>query len=130
MGLLQYIILITMYITSFNCRGAFPSSASISYLLDPSNRLFHSSPETNHNQALGFTNDFLCLQEHHLYPEYKTFLTTLNNQYSGEVTVCEDNNEFGPIRLRKGGLCIVWKESIHYYVSPLSLPCVTDRIIS
>jgi hypothetical protein len=93
----------------FNCRGAMTASPYISSLMD--------------------THDLICLQEHHLYSEHTSFLTTLHSEYTGEVKVCDENIPFSTIRLRKGGLSVLWRKSLDCYISNVSMPIETDRLL-
>ena len=79
-------------------------------------------------QSLMVDHDIICVQEHHLFSEFKTFLTTLSTNYTGVVTVCDENHEFSAIRLRKGGIATLWSKAIDSCVSVLELPIQSDRI--
>jgi len=75
--------------------------------------------------------DILCLQEHHLFPETGGFLKTLDPKYRAEVDYDQSNRKLGNVRVRKGGLAILWRRDLDYCVSRLALPAsdYSDRII-
>jgi exonuclease III len=100
----------TIRITSYNCRGAMSSAGYLDELMS--------------------SCDILCVQEHHLYYEHKNFLTTLNVNFSGHVNVCDENNPLCSLRLRKGGLAILWNNKINYSITNVSLPVHSDRIMA
>ena len=75
-------------------------------------------------------SDILCIQEHHLYYEHSSFLTTLNSDFTGLVIVCDENNALSNIRLRKGGLAILWHKSLDYCISRVTLPVQSDRFMA
>jgi len=100
----------TIRITSYNCRGAMSNAAYLDELMG--------------------SCDILCVQEHHLYYEHKDFLTTLNTNFTGHVKVCDENNPFSSLRLRKGGLAILWNNKISYSITNLNLPVHSDRIMA
>ena len=94
-------------IISYNCRGAMSSFAYINHLL--------------------IDCDIFCIQEHHLYAQHKQFLKTVHEKFTGEVVVCQENEE--GLQIRKGGLAVLWKKNIDNSVSVLDLPITTDRIM-
>lgn len=98
-------------ITSYNCRGAMSAAAYLTHFMNNEN------------------NDIICVQEHHLYYEHKSFLTTLHAQFTGAVKVCDENNMFSLTRVRKGGLAVLWRKTMDYCVSDMVLPISTDRIM-
>jgi endonuclease/exonuclease/phosphatase family metal-dependent hydrolase len=75
--------------------------------------------------------DVLCLQEHHLFPETGGFLKTLDPKYRAEVDYDRINHNLGNIRVRKGGLAIMWRRDLDYCVAKLELPASdhSDRIM-
>ena len=61
--------------------------------------------------------DILCLQEHHLFAECDGFLSTLGKNFK-EFTRFESCFVDG-LRVRKGGISILWKSSVDYAVKKL-----------
>ena len=98
----------TLTLTSYNCRGAMSAAGYIDFLMSKCN--------------------ILCIQEHHLFSEHKSFLTSLNTKFTGYVVVADENIGSSAIRLRKGGLAILWQTSLDYCITTLNLPFQSDRI--
>ena len=75
--------------------------------------------------------DVLCLQEHPLYPETGGFLKTLDPMYGADVEYDQINRNMDNIRVRKGGLAILWRKNVDYCVSRLEMPTSDygDRIM-
>ena len=61
-----------------------------------------------------------------MYLEYRTFLTTLDIDFTGSVVVCDENHEINPVRLGKGGLAILLRKN---FLSRVELPFHSDRIM-
>jgi exonuclease III len=85
-------------VSSFNCRGAMSSCLYIETLLKQC--------------------DILCLQEHHLFNDNMSFISTMHNDFDN-YTVCSSYVSHTGTRIRQGGVSIMWRKNISAKVSPL-----------
>ena len=78
------------------------------------------------------TADILCLQEHHLIPETKKNLQSINTHFNANVKICAENDMYDSTgnRVRKAGVAILWRKNIGHMVSDIDIHGeFNDRII-
>ena len=95
-------------ITTLNCRGVIGNCGYVDQLLSQC--------------------DIMCLQEHHLFDDNINFLSTLNPNFE-QISICSSFVSDSGIRIRKGGLSIMWSRSINMQVRPLQLESKDIQIV-
>jgi endonuclease/exonuclease/phosphatase family metal-dependent hydrolase len=90
----------TLKITSYNCRGVMSNCLYVDQLLSCCH--------------------ILCLQEHHLFDNNKHFISTINQQFD-HYTKCDSYIREDGLRVRQGGVSILWSKNISGLVKPLDI---------